>query len=56
MNGKINREWHRKHPMPKNPTMDQRVDWHLKHRKACSCRTDLPALIKLELRRRKIKI
>jgi hypothetical protein len=27
--GKINATWHRAHPMPKNPTVDQRIEWHL---------------------------
>ena len=36
--GKINAAWHRAHPMPKNPTLDQRIEWHLAHAKACGCR------------------
>ncbi len=35
---KINREWHRDHPMPKNPTFEQRVEWHLEHQNNCACR------------------
>ena len=35
---KINVEWHSKHKMPKNPTLDQRVKWHIEHAKHCSCR------------------
>ncbi len=35
---KINKEWHLAHPMPKNPTFDQRVEWHLEHQKNCACR------------------
>lgn len=35
---KINAEWHSKHKMPKNPTLDQRVKWHLDHARHCSCR------------------
>lgn len=38
MKGKINKEWHEKHKMPTNPTMDQRIAWHLEHVKNCSCR------------------
>jgi hypothetical protein len=53
--GKINKAWHEKHPMPKNPTLDQRVEWHLEHRLACGCRSDLPDSIRKELKRRKIK-
>jgi hypothetical protein len=40
--GKINAEWHKANPMPKNPSADQRLDWHLEHLKHCQCRTDLP--------------
>lgn len=35
---KINKEWHEKNKMPKNPTFEQRVKWHLAHQKNCSCR------------------
>jgi len=38
MNSKINKEWHEKNKMPKNPTFEQRVKWHLAHQKNCSCR------------------
>jgi hypothetical protein len=34
----INAEWHARHKMPKNPTMDQRVKWHLEHSRHCGCR------------------
>jgi len=34
----INKTWHESHKMPKNPSFDQRVEWHLEHRKHCSCR------------------
>lgn len=35
---KINKEWHEKNKMPKNPTFEQRVKWHLEHQKNCMCR------------------
>lgn len=35
---RINADWHRAHPMPKNPTDDQRIAWHMEHVKACGCR------------------
>jgi hypothetical protein len=35
---KINNVWHDAHPMPKNPTPDQRIEWHVAHAKACGCR------------------
>lgn len=36
--GKINAEWHKANPMPKNPTDDQRVAWHVAHAQHCGCR------------------
>jgi hypothetical protein len=35
---KLNKEWHLSHPMPENPTFEQRVKWHLEHHKQCGCR------------------
>ena len=35
---KINKEWHLANPMPKNPTFEQRAEWHLEHQKNCACR------------------
>lgn len=35
---KINESWHTKNKMPKNPTLDERVRWHLAHSKNCTCR------------------
>ncbi|HEY5749826.1 MAG TPA: hypothetical protein VIU12_27355 [Chryseolinea sp.] len=26
---KLNKEWHEHHPMPKNPTLEQRIQWHV---------------------------
>jgi len=52
----INAEWHKRHRMPKNATTDQRINWHLEHLKNCTCRTDLPAKIKEEMKKRKIAI
>lgn len=43
--GKINAAWHQAHPMPKHPTDDERLAWHLDHLKHCQCRTDLPASV-----------
>lgn len=34
----INKEWHIQNKMPKNPTMDERIQWHVEHAKHCSCR------------------
>jgi hypothetical protein len=37
--------------MPKNSTLDQRVDWHLSHAKACGCR-EIPKTVLAELKQR----
>jgi hypothetical protein len=36
---KTNRLWHERHRMPKNPTAQQRIDWHVAHAANCGCRT-----------------
>lgn len=53
--GKINADWHRAHPMPKNPTMDQRVEWHLAHAGACGCRA-IHGTVLAEVKRRGIEV
>jgi hypothetical protein len=35
---KLNKAWHEKHRMPPRATMEQRIAWHLEHRKHCGCR------------------
>jgi hypothetical protein len=35
---KFNRTWHEKNRMPAKATLEQRMRWHLEHRKQCSCR------------------
>ena len=35
---KLNKEWHLSHPMPKNPSFEQRIKWHIDHQKHCGCR------------------
>lgn len=35
--GKINKEWHLANKMPKNPTFEQRMEWHINHLKDCNC-------------------
>jgi hypothetical protein len=41
----INVTWHRSHPLPPNPTIDERIEWHLDHAKQCGCRPFPPRLI-----------
>jgi hypothetical protein len=49
---KINKEWHAKNRMPKNPTLEQRIIWHLEHSKNCKCRP-MPEKLKAEFFKRK---
>jgi len=48
---KLNAEWHRIHPMPKNPTREQRLAWHREHALHCRCRS-APIDILAELKSR----
>ncbi|MBZ0271423.1 hypothetical protein K8I61_05265 [bacterium] len=41
----MNAEWHKKHPMPKNPTTEQRIAWHREHAVVCACREIPPKLL-----------
>ncbi len=51
----MNARWHKAHPMPARPTLDQRLRWHAAHATVCHCR-EMPAGIAAELaRRRKIR-
>ena len=34
----MNATWHRRNPMPPNPSLDQRVRGHKAHARACGCR------------------
>lgn len=40
---------HRQHRMPKNPTEEQRIAWHIEHAKHCGCREILEKLKKQKL-------
>ena len=52
----INVDWHQQHPMPKNPSIEERIEWHLQHLKHCKCRNDLPSKLKEEMTKRGIVI
>ena len=43
----INAEWHRAHRMPRNPTLEQRLEWHREHTRHCGCRKPSPKLAAL---------
>jgi hypothetical protein len=32
-----NPKWHAKRRLPNNPTLDQRMQWHMEHAKRCPC-------------------
>lgn len=53
MPSRLNAAWHRANRMPARAALEQRVEWHLAHAKACGCR-NLPASIVRELERRGI--
>jgi len=52
---KLNAPWHKEHRMPKNATMEERIGWHLEHKKSCGCR-DIPIKLKEEINKRGIHI
>ena len=35
---RINEQWHEQNRMPKNPSLETRINWHLEHARECSCR------------------
>lgn len=45
MKPKLNKEWHEKNRMPQNPSVDERLQWHLQHAKHCACRPIPPKLL-----------
>ncbi|MBN1618018.1 hypothetical protein JW887_01585 [Candidatus Dojkabacteria bacterium] len=49
----LNKAWHLKNKMPKNPTIEQRIKWHQEHAKNCSCR-GIPEKLLAEMRKRGI--
>jgi hypothetical protein len=48
---KVNREWHLSHKMPHHATLEQRLEWHVKHAANCTCR-EMPERIRRELEAR----
>jgi len=51
---KINAEWHMKNKMPKNPTLEQRIKWHLEHGRHCTCRP-MPGKLRRQIKEMKKK-
>jgi hypothetical protein len=52
---KLNGAWHKQHRMPKNATLENRIEWHLEHKENCGC-GDIPIKIKEEMNKRGIFI
>jgi hypothetical protein len=50
--GRVNKDWHATHRMPRNATLEQRVRWHREHARACACR-EMPASIRKAIEKRK---
>jgi len=50
----INRDWHEKNKMPKNPKLEDKIKWHIEHHKNCTCR-QIPNNIKAEIEKLKTK-
>ncbi len=48
----INKEWHEKNHMTKNPSFEERIKWHLEHIKNCSC-APIPKKLLEEMKRKK---
>jgi hypothetical protein len=47
----VNRNWHEKNRMPKNPSLEDRVKWHVEHSENCSCRP-IPEKILAEIKKK----
>ena len=52
---KTNREWHATPRRPLNPSLEQRLEWHLGHAANCRCR-EMPDSIRQELEKRGLAI
>jgi len=48
---KINKTWHEDNRMPLKATLEQRIQWHIKHVKNCQCRP-MPDKIAKEIKKR----
>ena len=55
MAAKINKAWHEAHKMPRDATLEQRLEWHLKHAANCECR-EIPKSILRELEARGLSV
>jgi hypothetical protein len=56
MTSRISASWHKAHRLPRNATLEQRVQWHVAHARNCGCWPELPPPIVAELERRRLKL
>ena len=47
----INKAWHEAHKLPRNATLEERLEWHLEHAAHCDCR-EMPDKLRSELEAR----
>lgn len=47
------RIWHKENKMPKNPTLEQRANWHREHVKNCGCRP-IPRSLSPKVKKKRI--
>ncbi len=52
---KLNKEWHLEHKMPKKPSVEQQISWHLEHQKYCQC-APIPKKLLEEIKKRNLEI
>jgi histidinol phosphatase-like enzyme len=52
---KINADWHKNNRMPKNPTPEEKILWHIAHGQNCNCRAPSPKLLEEIKNYQKIK-
>jgi len=47
----LNRQWHEAHKLPRNASLEERLNWHVLHAENCGCRA-MPDSIRRELEAR----
>ena len=40
----MNKQWHTEHRLPHGASLEERIDWHVAHAKACGCRPIAPEI------------
>jgi hypothetical protein len=52
---KLNAAWHQRNRMPPKANLEQRIEWHLAHARACACR-EIPKTVLAAVRARGIRL